>query len=86
MSDIKLKKIERIFCVVTGLIAILLIILAIFNYLFIPAACIMTALNLFGIYYIYQNDNSKKLLKYSLFIIGVGLIFFAVIYTIIKTR
>lgn len=44
MQNEKIKKVERIFCIVTGVIALGLIIAAFINYIFVPAACTMLAL------------------------------------------
>ncbi len=84
--DLKIAKIERIFCIVTGVIALCLIVCAFVNYIFIPASCIMSALCLFSVWYIIKDI--KKYKSYSLipFIVGIMLVVFAVIYTIVKTR
>lgn len=85
MDKEKIKKVERIFCIVTGVIALGLIIAAFISYIFVPAACTMLALCLFGIWYMYKDDKVKKQMTILLFISGVMLVAFAVIYTIIKT-
>lgn len=85
MSDVKVKKVERIFCIVTAIIALSLIVAAFFSYIFIPAACIMSALTLFGLWYMNKDDKDSKVFSIIYFIIGVGLLIFAVTYTIMKT-
>lgn len=85
MNDAKIMKIERIFCIVTGIIAFGLIVLAFISYIFIPAACIMSSLCLFSLWYTYKDMDKYKKISLLLFIFGVILLLFAVIYTIIKT-
>lgn len=86
MQNEKIKKVERIFCIVTGVIALGLIIAAFINYIFVPAACTMLALCFFGLWYINKDDTDKKTMAFMFFIAGIVLVVFAVIYTIIKTR
>ena len=54
MTNEKIKKVERIFCIVTGVIALGLIIAAFINYIFVPAACTMLALCFFNTVELYN--------------------------------
>lgn len=78
------KVYEKYACYVVGLLILLLIISFIKNPIFLPALLITIALELFCIAYYFIDNKNKKKLVYELFIFGVALVLFAVIYTIIK--
>ena len=86
MQNEKIKKVERIFCIVTCFIALVLIIVAFIYYIFVSASFIMLALCFFGLWYMNKDDTDKKTMAFMFFIAGIVLVVFAVIYTIIKTR
>ena len=78
------KDYERYACYVVGLLIILLFVAVIKNAIFVPALLITIGLELFCIAYYFIDDKSKKKIVYGLFIFGVALVLFAVIYTIVK--
>lgn len=78
-------KYEKIFCIVIGIIVLLLFVLSFNDYIFIPACLFMGCLELFAIGYLFRNDLEKKKLVYLLFILGVLLLIIAVIYTFMRT-
>lgn len=80
----KFKKIELIISSVVGVIFLALLVSAIMNNVFIPAALISFALFLFCICYYYLEDEKKKTLVYTLFGLGVLLIVIEVVYTLVK--
>lgn len=80
-----IKIYEKYTCFVVGIIAILLFVSVLKNPIFIPALLITIALELFCIAYYYLEDKDKKKLVYGLFIVGVILVFVAIIYTILNT-
>lgn len=79
------KNIKKIICIIALLIFAVLAYFAITNYVFIPACAISLALSLFCICY-YHIDNKEKIsLIYTLFGLGIILVIFAVIYTLVNT-
>lgn len=80
----KLRKIELIISLIVGIIFLVLLFFAVTNEVFIPAALISFALFLFCICYYYIEDESKKVMVYVLFSLGVLLIVIEVIYTLVK--
>ena len=76
---------EIIVCVVVGLVFLALLFGAINSYIFIPAAMISFALELFCICYHLVDRPNRKTEVYTLFIVGVIFVFFAIVYTIVKT-
>lgn len=80
----KLRRIELIISIFVGIIFLVLLVCAIVNRIFIPAALISFALFLFCICYYYIEDESKKKLVYILFGVGVLLIVIEVIYTLVN--
>ena len=80
----KLRKMELIISIFVGIIFLALLVCAIINKVFIPAALISFALLLFCICYYYIEDESKKKLVYILFGVGVLLIIIEVIYTLVN--
>ena len=75
-----------IVCVVVGLVFLALLFGAINSYIFIPAAMISFALELFCICYHLVDRPNRKTEVYTLFIVGVIFVFFAIVYTIVKTN
>ena len=84
IHTIKLRKMELIISIFVGIIFLALLVCAIINKVFIPAALISFALFLFCICYYYIEDESKKKLVYILFGVGVLLIIIEVIYTLVN--
>ena len=82
-EDIKIY--EKYTCYVVGFIAVLLFASVIKNTIFIPAFLITIGLELFCIAYYFLDNKNKRDLVNVLFIVGVGLVIFAIIYTIIET-
>ena len=80
----KLKRMELIISIFVGIIFLVLLVCAIVNRIFIPAALISFALFLFCICYYYIEDENKKKLVYILFGVGVLLIIIEVIYTLVN--
>lgn len=80
----KLRRMELIISIFVGIIFLVLLVCAIVNRIFIPAALISFALFLFCICYYYIEDESKKKLVYILFGVGVLLIVIEVIYTLVN--
>lgn len=78
------KDYEKYSCYIVGLLILALVIAFIKNAIFLPALLITIGLELFCIAYYFIDNKSKKKLVYTLFVIGVALVLFAVIYTIIK--
>ena len=77
----KNKKNIKLFALGVLLVVISTLLLAIFyNTAFIPACIFMFSLFLFTMYYMNKDNNGNG--KYILFIIGVILVVFALIYTI----
>ena len=70
----KLRKMELIISIFVGIMFLALLVCAIINKVFIPAALISFALLLFCVCYYYIEDESKKKLVYILFGVGVLLI------------
>ena len=84
-EEISNKKAERLFCLIVGALFVAFLILAINMVEFVPACLITLSLELFSICYYYRDNDNKKLVIYTLFGIGVGLLIFAVIFTIVNT-
>lgn len=82
----KFQKMEIIISVVVGIIFLILLCFAVVNEVFVPAALIAFALELFCVCYYYLEDEGKKPLVYTLFGLGVLLIVIEVIFTLIKVR
>ena len=80
-----IKTYEKYTCFVVGILIVLLLFAAIKNMIFIPALLITIGLECFCISYYYLENKEKVNLVYGSFIFGVGLIFAAIIYTIINT-
>lgn len=80
----KLKRMEMVISLIVGVIFLVLLVCAIINKIFIPAALISLALFLFCICYYYIEDDSKKRFVYVLFGVGVLLIVIEVIYTLVN--
>lgn len=76
---------EKMICYIVGILFVVLSILS-FNMIeFLPSAIIMLSLLFFCICYYYKADKEKQLLVYLLFGLGVGLLIFAVFYTLMET-
>ena len=69
---------EKAVCYVVGILFINMV-------QFLPGTIIMLSLLFFCICYYYQEDKEKQLLVYLLFGLGVGLLIFAVFYTLMET-
>lgn len=80
----KNKKIIKIFGLVVFIILIITLILSIKYSAFIPSSMFMGSLLLFSICYYIMDDSDKKKILYSLFILGVLLIIFALGYTVMR--
>ena len=76
---------EIIVCIVVGIVFLALLFGAINSYIFIPAAMICFALELFCICYHLVDRPNRKTEVYTLFVVGVIFVVFAIIYTIVKT-
>ena len=79
------KTYEKAVCYVVGILFIILAVLSINMAEFLPGTIIMLSLLFFCICYYYRDDNEKQLLVYLLFGLGVGLLIFAVFYTLMET-
>lgn len=79
------NKLVLLFCIVIGIIFIVLFFRAIGNYVFVPATMIMACLEAFAVGYYFRKDEKKKNLVYILFILGVILLMGAIIYTCMRT-
>jgi len=86
LSIKRIKQMQKVMCLLVAIIFVVLLIIAIKNYIFIPGTMIALALELFCICYYYIDNEDKKPLVYTFFGVGVALIIFEVIYIIIKTR
>lgn len=84
-KEVNIKIYEKYTCFVVGIIVVLLFFSVLKNAIFIPALLITIGLELFCIAYYYLDDKNKKDLVYGLFILGVGLVIAAIIYTIFNT-
>ena len=82
----KSRKFEKIACVIAGIVFVILLIASLNNSNFVPATLISASLVLFCLCYYYAEDDSKKALVYTLFTIGIALIFFEIVYLIMKLR
>ncbi len=80
------NKLDFAICAIVGIVFVPIFIGALMSIVFIPAALIMLALELFCICYHYVDNPKKKTLVYMLFTIGVILVIGAIVYTVIKTR
>ena len=76
---------EKARCYIVGVLFIILAILSINMVEFLPGTLIMLALLFFCICYYYRDNKEKQLLVYLLFGLGVGLLIFAVFYTLMET-
>ncbi len=74
---------EKLFSIVSLFAFIVTFILSIMNTAFIPSCMLMLSLLLFSICYIIK-DNSKKIVMYILYIVGVLLIIGSLIYTFVR--
>jgi len=79
------KKLELIFCLVVGIIFLILLVLSFRYYVFVSATMIIGGLELFGLGYYYRRDDNKINLVYILFILGVCLLIASIIYLIVRT-
>lgn len=88
-KEFDIKKYEKVYMgigVIVGIVFLILLFMALKNEIFLPAALIAFALELFCICYYYLEDEKKKPLVYTLFSLGVLLIVIEVIFTIVKAR
>lgn len=88
-KEIDIKEYEKVSMgvgIVVGIIFLVLLFFASTNEVFIPAAMIAFALELFCICYYYLEDEKKKPMVYTLFGLGVLLIVIEVIFTLVKAR
>ena len=79
------KKLEGLFCIVIGVIFLVLFVQAYNNYVYVPATMITLCLELFSIAYLVRNDSKKTWIIGINVIMGVILLITAIIYTIVKT-
>jgi len=84
-NEVNIKTYEKYTCFVVGIIIVLLFFSVLKDAIFIPAFLITIGLELFCIAYYYLDDKNKQDLVYGLFILGVGLVIAAIIYTIFNT-
>ena len=76
------KENEKIFAIIAFFLMLVTIILSIMNTAFLSACMLMTSLFIFSICYIIKD--SKKVLTYILFTIGVLLIIASLVYTYLR--
>jgi len=72
-------------CAVVGISFLMLCYLSTKMIQFLPATLIMLALFFFCLCYYLKDDDDKKLVVYLLFGLGIGLVLFAVFYTLMET-
>ena len=77
------KKIEELFCVIILIIFIVLLVNTFKRIQFLPACLIMGSLELFSIGYYLRDNKKKEKIVYTLFGVGLVLLFISVVYTII---
>ena len=80
----KSKKNVLVFCGIVGTLFIILLILSLFDYMYVSATMIMGCLELFGICYYIRNDKEKKYLLYGLFFSGLILFIGSIIYLMMR--
>ena len=80
-----MKKSVRIFCVIVGLIVLVLGILAINNLIFFPATMFMGALLLFSIAYGIEKTK-YKLFFYGIYVIGIIMVGIALFYMFFRLQ
>lgn len=88
-KEIDIKKYEKVSMsigIIVGVLFLVLLFMALKNEIFIPAALIAFALELFCICYYHLEDEKKKPLVYTLFSLGVLLIVIEVVFTLVKAR
>ena len=73
------KETEKMFVIVSFFAFIVTLILSFLNNIFIPSCMLMCSLLLFSICYMIKD--SKKIVMYILFILGVGFIIGSLVYT-----
>ena len=73
------KETEKMFVIVSFFAFIVTLILSFLNNIFIPSCMLMLSLLLFSICYMIKD--SKKILMYVLFVLGVLLIIGSLVYT-----
>lgn len=76
------KENEKIFAIIAFFFMVITIILSIMNTAFLSACMLMTSLFIFSICYIIKD--TKKILTYILFAVGVLLIIGSLIYTYMR--
>ena len=76
--------IERIFLLVSIVLLIIMLILTVYNYIFFPALVNIFAIMLFAICNIIMKEKSMKLYVDILYVLGLILVSFSTIYTIIS--
>ena len=79
----KKNETEKVFIIVSLFAFIVTLILSLMNTAFIPSCMLMLSLLLFSICYMIK-DNSKKIVMYILYIVGVLLIIGSLIYTFMR--
>lgn len=77
---------EEIICIIAIVGAFFLALLSFKYFYFIPSACIMCALVMFYVSYIWTNEYKKSKVKYFYYIGGILLIGYAVYYIITRMR
>ena len=80
----KVKKVEFIVALCVGIVFLIMLSFAVTDKVFIPITLVTLALFLFSICYYYIEEKSKRKLVYTLFSLGVLLIVFEVIYTLVS--
>ena len=76
--------IERIFLLVSIVLLIIMLALTVFNFIFFPSLVNVFAIMLFAICNIMMREKSMKLYVDILYILGLMLVSFSTIYTIIS--
>ena len=76
--------IERIFLLVSIVLLIVMLALTVYNYVFFPALVNIFAIMLFAICNIMMREKSMKLYVDILYVLGLMLVSFSTIYTIVS--
>ena len=76
--------IERIFLLVSIVLLIIMLTLTVFNFVFFPALVNIFAIMLFAICNIMMKEKSMKLYVDIIYILGLVLVSFSTIYTIVS--
>ncbi len=78
------KFFEKLTCVIVGILLILLFLLSFNRREFIPATLIMFSLLMFCIVYYFREDKKKTMLLGVLLGLGIGILLFAVFFSLME--